>query len=356
MASAARIVVTGASGRIGRRLVPALARRGAEVTLLTRSSIPCSALPVARLVSVWRGDLTQPASLRGLCSGADWIIHCAGPSNGPATAPEDPALHDRVTVEGTRTLFAEASRSSVRGILFLSTVKVMGEESVGCGDERRDPRPESAYGHAKLRAEKLLLSSEASGPSAVVLRLPPVYGPGGRGALDEMIGAIARGRFPPPPELGNRRSLVHIDDVVQAVELALQNQRAQGQVYFVTDGGAYSTREIYLSIRHAFGKGPPRWAVPLGVLELGARTAEAIQELTGTTLPLNRDVLNRLTGSAWFSNRKICDELGFAPRFALADALPDMVLAHRHPTRFALDRSIGLRAGTHHQERKGATT
>ena len=94
--------------------------------------------------------------------------------------------------------------------------------------------PDTPYGRSKLAAEELVLHGGYV-PEPVVLRLCMVYGPQAKGNIEKMIEAVRRNRFPPLPEMGNRRSMVHVQDVVQAAVLAGTHPAAVGQ--------AYSTRE-----------------------------------------------------------------------------------------------------------------
>jgi len=102
-------------------------------------------------------------------------------------------------------------------------------------------------------------------PESVVLRLSMVYGPTRKGNLPRMIEAVTKGRFPPLPETGNKRSMVHVDDVVQAAMLAAERPESVGQTYVVTDGPPYSTRQIYECICEALGRDAPKWHVPIGM-------------------------------------------------------------------------------------------
>lgn len=152
-----------------------------------------------------------------------------------------------------------------------------------------------------------------------------VYGNTEKGNLPQMIKAVAKGVFPPLPEMHNRRSMVHVDDVVAAALLAAKNPKAAGQIYIVTDGQAYSTRQIYDWIREALGKQPVTWSVPQAVLTLAAQGGDVISRLRNRRFPLDSDSLEKLLGSAWYSSAKIERELGFRPRHTLKDALPEIV-------------------------------
>lgn len=162
-------------------------------------------------------------------------------------------------------------------------------------------------------------------PEPVILRLSMVYGPTRKGNLPKMIEAIRRGRFPPLPETGNKRSMAHVDDVVQAAILAAEKAEAVGQTYIVTDGQAYSTRQIYESICEVLGKPVPSWHVPIGMLKTLAKVGDGIGILRGRRFMCDSDALDKLTGSAWYSQEKIERELGFSPKRRLRGSLAEIV-------------------------------
>lgn len=323
-----RVLVTGATGFIGRRLIDALRQRsGVAIVVLTRD--------VARVASSWpdgsvvgrAGDLAEAESLSNVCEGAEVVFHLAGYTHANAVPPEeDERMHRRITVAGTEALLAAARRAGVKRFVFVSSVKAMGEGGANLVDESLVPAPTTSYGRAKREAEDMVLAAgQRTGMHVAILRLPLVYGAGNKGNIPRMIAAIDRGRFPPLPEVGNKRSMVHSDDVVQALLLAADIPTANGQIYLVTDGNAYSSRGIYLAICRALGKAPLRWAVPAVVLRAAAYAGDMFERISGCRLPFNSEVLNKLLGSAWYSNAKIRRELGYAPHHTLESALPEMV-------------------------------
>lgn len=318
------VLVTGATGFIGRHAVAAIAGQGAQVLALTRGE---ARFRGDTQLTVRTGDLLDHASLRGVARGVDTVLHLAGYAHAE-TADEDTHadLHWRITLEGTRAMLREARDAGVRRFVFVSSVKAAGEGGPACIDESVKGAPASAYGRAKLAAEELVLATgRESGMQVCVLRLPLVYGLDNKGNIPRMAAAIARGRFPPLPETGNRRSMVHVEDVVQALVLAATRPEANGNVYYVTDGGVYSTREIYDAIRAALGLPPLRVRMPRWCLRGGAWLGDLVQRLTRWHAPLNSDTLEKLLGSAWYSSAHIEQELGYRPTRSLADALPEIV-------------------------------
>lgn len=316
------VLVTGGTGFIGAHLMDELLRQHADLRALCRR--PCS-LERWPEVAMVQGDLTDPQSLEHVCEGVHTLFHLASHAHMLDAPANETSGHLRVTEQGTLTLVKLAEKAGVKRFVFVSSVKAMGEENDNCLDESITPRPETPYGQAKLHAERAVLAAaERSGMETVVLRLPMVYGPGNKGNLPRMVAAIRRGRFPPLPEVANRRSMIHVDDVVQALLLAAVKEQAAGQTYIATDGRDYSTREIHRLISLNLQKAPPRWHIPMALLKAGAKTGDWLSS-RGLRSPLNSESLRKLFGSAWYRIDKIRDELGYQPRYDLQRALPDIV-------------------------------
>lgn len=327
-------LVTGASGFIGQHLVDVLLRGSdAKIRILVRPAPAGTRIlqwPSSRVREIV-GDLTQPESLSRLCDGVDTIYHLAGYAHAEdSDQPGGQQLHQRITVEGTRTLVEQAIAAGVGGVVFASSVKALGEGGDAESNEDSRALPTTSYGRAKLEAEELILGAgRQHGFHAAVLRLPLVYGHNNKGNIPRMIAAIDRGRFPPLPEVHNKRSMVHVDDVVRALVVIANDARANGQRYLVTDGRNYSTRELYELICCGLGKPVPRWSVPVGVLRALAKFGDLAALVAGRRLVLDSSLLAKLFGSACYSSEKIQRELGFRPTRTLADSLVEMVDHYR---------------------------
>ena len=313
-------LITGASGFVGRRLCAALQARRTRVRALARhvrsgpwDEFAAVDLAVARL---------QPGALADV----DTVFHLAARTHALADTEADAARYRRLNVEATRGLLDVAVHDGVRRFIFLSSVKALGEGSAERLDESSPEQPVTAYGRSKLEAERLVhAAGQAHGLHTVVLRLPLVYGPGVKGNLRRMLEAVERGRFPPLPECGNRRSLVHVDDVVAAARLVSQSAAAAGRTYIVTDGLTYSTRGILDLMGRACGRQPARWSIPLAALRGAAALGSAAGALLGRRLAFDRAALDKLIGSACYDSARIEQELGFQPRHTLEGALAEMV-------------------------------
>ncbi len=302
-------------------------------------------------------DITSDAPIH-LPAGIDTIVHLAGKAHALAEVAQDEAEYFQINTEGTRRMLEAAQRAGVRAFVLFSTVKAAGdsggtasqsEESgiqgirVGSNGEGSDIRvhpcssvvptpmdelcsapPDTPYGQSKLAAEKLLLDGNYV-PHPVALRPCLVYGPTPKGNLEKMIVAVKRGRFPPLPEIGNKRSMVHVDDVIAAALLAAEHPAAKGQVFIVADNEPFSTRQLFDWICMAAGRKVPRWTIPRWTLRLFGRVGDVIGHVRGRRFVFDSDALAKLTGSAWYSSAKLQRELGWKPRHTLRETMPEVL-------------------------------
>ncbi|MHB8741979.1 MAG: NAD-dependent epimerase/dehydratase family protein [Sulfuricaulis sp.] len=319
------VLIAGATGFIGRQLVDVLRAQKMSICVLARNMTKVSSLWPPGDVVAHSGDIADAETLKDACAGVHTVFHLVSCSEeAPPGDSEDP--HWRVTVEGTRNLLEAAARSGVKRFVYVSSVKAMGEGSDSCLDESSLVAPVSPYGRAKREAERLVLEAgKQHGMLVCNLRLPLVYGHDNRGNIWRMIAAIDRGRFPPLPETGNQRSMVHVDDVIQAMRLAAENPAASGQTYIVTDGRVYSSHDIFTAICKALGRSTPRWTIPIGLLQAMARMGDVIGKIRGRAFIFDSGVLQKLTGSACYSGEKIKTQLGYRPARFLEDGLREMV-------------------------------
>jgi len=312
------ILVSGCSGFIGGRLGGALSEAGLPWAGLSRSA---ASFPV-RLIT----DFGNIPTLTAACASVETVFHCAGYAHAfSALSGDDTARHREINFEGTRNLVEAAGQAGVRRLVFLSSVKAMAEPCAACVDEDFPGQPETAYGQAKRAAEAAVLEAgRRYGMHVVNLRLAMVYGSGGRGNLERMGRLVQRGLFPPLPETGNHRSLVHVNDVVAAMRRVADDDRANGRTYIVASPEAPSGRELFDALRSALGKPSCAWAVPETALRLAARLGDELEVIMRHRLPLDSEALERLLGSAWYSPARIERELGWRTKISLAEGLREM--------------------------------
>ena len=198
------ILVTGGTGFIGSPTTLALAGSGVSLRLLVHRRP--AGVPLGAGVEVVHGDLTAPASLRGICTGVHTVLHLA------AEVGDDPQRCAAVNVEGTQALVAEARSAGVRRVIYLSTAAVYGNgEHRDIAEDEVPPAPVSVASRTRLIAEHAVLAT-----GGVVLRPMFVYGPGDAWFIPQLAGALRR--FPVTFDGGRaRQSLVAVDDLARAI-------------------------------------------------------------------------------------------------------------------------------------------
>lgn len=313
------VLVTGASGFIGNRLCESLRRDRVAFKGLQKN--------VTGQPSYIAGNLCDPGSLLQACVGVATVFHCAGYAHAFSSLnEEDAALHWQINFEGTQNLLHACAVAGVRRFIFLSSVKAMAEPGGLCVDEAYVGEPSTAYGKSKLAAEKAVLEAgQCYGMHVVNLRLSMVYGYGGRGNLERMGRLVKRSLFPPLPETGNHRSLVHVADVVSAMRLVANDSRANGRTYIIASQYAPSGRALFNALRQAQGVAPCRWSLPASLLCGGAKVGDWLEKLAKRRLPLDSEVIDRLLNSAWYSPALIERELGWRAQVSLVDGLSEML-------------------------------
>lgn len=307
--------VSGATGFIGQHLCRALSASGVQIRALGRSqpSFACDFV-------AW--NLTDPLNQDAL-AGVDVIFHLAGKAHALAETSQDEDEYFRINTEATRTMLEAAKGAGVRAFIYFSSVKAVGEIE-GLMDESISVEADTPYGRSKRASEKLVFEGSYV-PHPVVIRPAMVYGNTAKGNLPKMVRAIRRGRFPPFPPVNNCRSMVHVEDVVQAAILAAEQPKAAGQTYIVTDGREYSTRQIYEWICEALNKPVPGWHVPLSLLRVLGYIGDAVGALRGRRFVFDSDALDKLVSSACYSSAKIEQQLGFTPQRHLQHSLSEIV-------------------------------
>jgi UDP-glucose 4-epimerase len=314
--SANLTLVTGAGGFVGNALCAYFRDRGRPLVGTVRA-MRAGLAPDLQPT----GDLVQAsdATLDALVDGVDGVVHLAGRAHVMAEREEERA-YEQANVELTRRLAQAAVRTGVRCFVLASTVKVSGESTREGRPFRPEdpPHPEDAYARSKLAAERALAEAvEDSATIPIVLRLPLVYGRQAKGNFARLVGAVVAGRRLPLASVRNRRSLVYLGNLVEAIEAALDAPVASRGVHFVADAEAVSTPDLVRAIAVAWKVRPRLVAVPVPVLKLaGALTGRA-------------STIARLVGSLEVDTGTFRRATGWTPRWSLDAALARTASTHR---------------------------
>lgn len=252
MTGSARVLVTGAGGFVGRALVARLARTN-EVVAASRATHVGSAALRQHRVMEFDGATEWDAAL----AGCGTVVHLAARVHVMRDTAADPrAAFMRTNRDGTRRLAEQAARAGVRRFVLVSTIGVCGANSMRGAPIGPDSplAPLDPYSESKVAAEHALREScAASGMEWTVVRPPMVYGPGAPGNFAAMLRVLAR-RIPLPlASVGNRRSLVALDNLVDLLAVAVAHPAATGRILTVSDGEDLSTPELLERTARAMG-------------------------------------------------------------------------------------------------------
>lgn len=304
-----RFLVTGANGFVGKPLCAELLRKGHTVRAAIRST--------ARLP-----DGVEVVAVGNIDSDTDWtealrdvevVIHLAARVHVMKDSTADPlAEFFKVNMHGTQNLAQQAVRTGVKRFVYVSSIKVSGEETSGeqSYSEQDFPAPQDPYGISKWEAEQALWQvAQETGLEVVVVRPPLVYGPGVKGNFAQMMRIIARGIPLPLALVRNQRDLVYLGNLVDALITCATHPAAAGQTYLVSDGESVSTPELLRRLAEALGVSSRLFPLSLAFLKLAGK-------LTGKSAQVER-----LLGSLRVDSGKIRRELGWRPPYTLGQGL-----------------------------------
>ncbi|MFM0286001.1 UDP-glucose 4-epimerase family protein [Paraburkholderia megapolitana] len=304
------VLVTGANGFVGRALSRALIGDGQTVTGIARQPDSCEAgvdewintsTDFVNLAKAW------PPTLKPDC-----VIHLAARVHVLHEDTADPEAAFRATnVEGALRVAETAHQFGVRRMVFVSSIKAVGERDSGYPLREDDlPSPQDAYGRSKLEAEQVLVRyGRETGLEVVIIRPPLVYGPEVRANFLRLLDGVCKGVPLPLSAIRARRSLVYIDNLVDALVRCSTDPRAAGQCFHVADGNDLTVSELARAIGKHLESPARLFPVPVSWLQMVGRVTHRSPQI------------DRLIQSLQVDTSRIRSVLGWQPRYSTDDGL-----------------------------------
>lgn len=303
------VLVTGATGFIGRRLLERLTADGVRVRALYRR-----AAGTDHPLIEWRqvARLHDPEEVAPLLAGVDTVLHLAGLAHQTGKAGEGRWQEFQLANATVTRVLAEASAvASVRRFVYISSIAVMGTSSELPLNASMTANPQTDYGRSKLEGEvELERALRSSQTDWCILRPPVVYGPSNPGNMQRLLRLIATGLPLPLGAIHNRRSFMFIDNLVDAIVAVM---RAGGPIrgrFIVGDGTDLSTPDLVRALALANNRPVKLVAVPVFLLRALALCADVVGKVTGKSLPFDSYSVDRLRESL------PVDPVPFSARFA----------------------------------------
>lgn len=317
MSSPQTVLVTGATGFVGRHVCRHLHERGDRVVALVRAT--SNRDPIRHVVDEFRvGDLGRPESLEGCCEGIDLVIHsaCAIAS----TYDSGRAVQDifrAVNRDGTVALAREVLKQRGVRMVHMSSTAAVGQPLTPVVDEESPCNPQTPYQRSKRDAELALLDLHAdAGLNCVMIRTCLVTGPGkDESELRTMFKLIRRGVFPYLGfDLSIRKPMIHIDDLCRGILLAAEKAPA-GRIYLMTSGAKHTFGDILQSSGELLGVKRTHFHVPVPIARAAATTFDVLGRVVPDwNAPITHDRIDLFVTDRPIDTTRARTELGFAPQ------------------------------------------
>jgi UDP-glucose 4-epimerase len=303
-----KILITGASGFLGRSLIEELSHKKFDLVSVHRKKHTSSKQ------SFFIDSLNAKTDWSNAFLDVDVVIHCAARVHiMNDTESESLALFRDVNTAGTLNLAKQAEEAGVKRFVFISSIKVNGECTLLNEPFRADDdmTPQDPYGISKAEAEQGLRDiAKKTGMEVVIIRPPLVYGPGVKANFAAMMKLACLGiPLPLGGVTNNRRSLVYVDNLVDLIITCISHPKAANQTFLVSDDDDLSTSRMIKELSTALGK--KGWLLPIPVILF-----EILGKLTGKSA-----IIGRLCGSLQVDISKTKELLDWQPPVCVKDAL-----------------------------------
>ena len=312
----AKILITGATGFVGRALFENLKSKKKYLTHLTTRTNQKELFEGGKTFNI--GEIDSNTNWKDALDGVSCVVHCAARVHIMEKKQTDSLnVYRRINVDGTRNFAKQAALRGIKRFIFLSSIKVNGEETIASESFKYDdiPQPKDAYGISKLEAEQALLEiSKKTGLELVIIRAPLIYGVGVKGNFLSLLDLIYKQIPLPFFNINNSRSFIGLDNLVDLIIHCINHPKATGKTFLVSDDEDISTPDLIRKLSKIMGRSTRLFSFPISIFRL-------MSYLIGKTPEVNRLIGSLRVNSSY--TRKI---LEWNPPFSLDKGLEKTVL------------------------------
>ena len=307
-----KVLITGATGFIGRHLVDFLLANKYRVSVYSRHEFSADLFSGVKRDDWITGEIEDTRALVKACADVDAVVHLANLSHVGLDGSTNQYCSN---VKSTQSVCQACLDGGTKRLVYLSSVLA------------ENPRW-SAYAHSKKLAEDIVIKYDAENGGNIrtsILRPVNVYGPGMKGNVIGLIRGIRRRRMPPLPHLNNRIAMVSVYDVCRTILILLKSAQKSGKVYTLSDREEYTPVRIEAAIYRALHRRPPNWRVPRMVFFVASMCAEGFNRLRIWRNTLGLRAYRNLTTD---STNRCCgleEDFGFTPTRSFEEELPSIV-------------------------------
>ncbi|KZZ51015.1 MAG: NAD-dependent epimerase/dehydratase family protein [Saccharospirillaceae bacterium] len=306
------ILITGASGFLGRNLTEKLIALGLDIRLAVRHS----RIEEYQVDQVAIGNISGLTDFSKALEGVQVVIHLAGLAHvlGDHKAI-DVDQFEEVNTSGTRALARQASVAGVKRFIFISSIGVNGQNSAKPFTEFSQEKPQDIYSASKYEAEKALKSESGKHcMDYVIIRPPLIYGPSAPGNFSRLMKLVSTGLPLPFASIRNKRSLIYVKNLVDFITCCLCDDKASNQIFLVCDGNDLSLSELVCFLRNFRGLRRNLFSVPVFVFRIAG-------------IVFNKSsVINKLIGNLQVDNSKVTSQMCWIPPYTVEQGIRDSVV------------------------------
>ena len=311
-----KILITGATGFVGRALLENLKLKKKYLIHLSARTNQEKLFEGEKTFNI--GEIDANTNWKDALEGVDCIVHCAARAH--TTEKKQTHLlnaYRRINVDGTRNLAKQAAGIGIKRFIFLSSVKVNGEETIASKSFKYDdiPQPKDSYGISKWEAEQVLLEiSKKTGLELVIIRVPLIYGARVKGNFLRLLDLVYKQIPLPLFNINNSRSFIGLDNLVDLIIHCIDHPKATGKTFLVSDGEDISTPDLIIKLSKIMGRSTRLFSFPISIFKLMSYLIGKSPEVI------------RLIGSLRVNSSHTRKILEWNPPFSLDEGLEKTVL------------------------------